>query len=294
MNFIAQNGVARTLKSINLRQGQPSTKVPIATQTASGKTIKFIGFVTDGENIGGNSKWFKTGEENYFWSGNVEMSVDVPLNPPTTSIGYSPITPDHLRSILPRLSATKINEFTDALNSAMQEFSIKTPLRQSAFIAQTAHESIGYSAFIENLNYSADALVRTWPKHFTQETGPLYARQPEKIANRAYSNRIGNGNEASGDGWKYRGRGIIQITGRDNYKSCGIALGLDLIASPELLEQTLHAFRSGAWYWDSRSLNAFADASDFIGITKKINGGTIGLDDRMKYYEKAKTVLGIA
>lgn len=292
MNFIQQNGSAKTLKEINIRRSQPSTKVVIAGQAYLGQIIKFVGFVSDGENIGGNSKWFKTEDGNYFWSGNVEVLPDTSIIPQTLG-EYKNVTEAQLRAIVSSLPVSKISGFTNALNSAMREFLINTPLRQSAFIAQTAHESIGYSALIENLNYSATALVNTWPRRFTTENTTLYARQPEKIANRAYANRMGNRDEASGDGWRYRGRGIIQITGRDNYKACGAALGLDLVMSPELLEQPLHAFRSGAWYWKSRSLNALADAADFVGITRKINGGTLGLDDRMKYYVKAKTILGV-
>ncbi|MEK9207537.1 MAG: glycoside hydrolase family 19 protein, partial [Patescibacteria group bacterium] len=112
--------------------------------------------------------------------------------------------------------------------------------------------------------------------------------------NCVYANRIGNGNETSGDGWRYCGRGIIQITGKDNYKTCGIGLGLDLISSPELLEQPANAFRSGAWFWKSHNLNSLADKGDFLGITRIINGGTIGQEDRERYYIHAKIALGIS
>ncbi|MBI3045969.1 MAG: glycoside hydrolase family 19 protein [Candidatus Harrisonbacteria bacterium] len=175
----------------------------------------------------------------------------------------------------------------------MTEFEINTPIRLAAFIAQTAHESAGYSAFLENLNYSAQALLNTWPNRFTPESAAIYARQPEKIANHVYINRLGNGDEASGDGWRYRGRGVIQTTGRINYKACGAGLGLDLITSPELLEQPLNAFRSAGLYWKSRNCNSFADSDNFTGLTKAINGGLNGLDDRKAYYARAKSVLGI-
>ena len=211
----------------------------------------------------------------------------------TTSEDYKFITSLQFSSIVPSVTLAKVNDLLNALNKAMQEFSINTPIRQCAFIAQTAHESAGYAFLIENLNYSAQALINTWPSRFTAKNAPLYARQQQKIANYVYSNRLGNGNEASGDGWKYRGRGIIQITGKDNYRNCGVDLGLDLVTSPELLEQLEHAFRSGAWFWNSRKLNDLADKEDFVRITKAINGGTIGLEDRMKYYTRAKTALGV-
>jgi putative chitinase len=288
MKFIEQVGRGKTLKDINIRQGQASTAVPVASRAASGQILDFVGFVSDGENVAGNSKWFKTKEGNYFWSGNVEVLPDA-----KTLEEYENVTEAQLCAVVPGIAVSKAAEFTNALNAAMQEFSINTPLRQAAFIAQTAHESMGYSVFVENLNYSAKTLSATWPRRFTTDIAGGYARKPEKIANCAYANRLGNGNETSGDGWRYRGRGVIQVTGRDNYRACGIALGLDLIHSPEVLEQPLTAFRSGAWFWNSRSLNILADKGDFVGITRKINGGTLGLDDRMKYYRKAKATLGI-
>ena len=288
MNFIKKDGSAKALKEFNLRK-YPSTQNTAVRQISVGQTIKFIGFVDDGENIKSNSKWFKTEDGNYFWSGNVEA---VPDQPPATE-DYQPITATQLCAII-SCTPTKANELIGPLNQAMLEFSINTPLRQAAFIAQTAHESIGYTAFRENLNYSADALVRTWPRRFTPKTAQSYARQPEKIANCVYANRIGNGGETSGDGWRYRGRGIIQVTGKNNYKACGTGLGLDLISSPELLEQLTHAFRSGAWFWKSRNLSSLADKRDFLGITKIINGGINGQEDRERYYVRAKTAIGIA
>ncbi len=277
----------KVVKDVNIRQGQPSTTAPIVSKALAGQTIAYTDTVI-GENVQGNTTWYKTPEGDYVWSGNVTILSTTP-----TPIGYTPITSAQLAAIVPIPSA-KLTDFTTSLNAAMQEFSITTPLCQAAFIAQTAHESIGYSAFLENLNYSATALVNTWPTRFTPDTAALYAHQPQKIANHVYSNRNGNGDEASGDGWRYRGRGIIQITFKDNYRACGTALNLDLITSPELLEQSLHAFRSGAWFWNSRNLNALADQGDFVGVTKRINGGTNGLQDRTRYYLLAKGVLGVA
>lgn len=229
----------------------------------------------------------------------VESTVSDPTSPkiPENSSAVETvgiITAEQLKRIISTLSDTRCKEYLPHLLQAMTEFEISTPIRVAAFIAQTAHESAGYSAFLENLNYSAQALLNTWPNRFTLEIATAYARQPEKIANHVYINRLGNGDEASGDGWRYRGRGVIQTTGRVNYKACGTGLGLDLITSPELLEQPLNAFRSAGWYWKSRNCNSFADSDNFIGLTKVINGGLNGLDDRKDYYARAKSVLGIA
>lgn len=204
------------------------------------------------------------------------------------------ISEQQLKQIMPNLSDEKCREYLPYLFQAMDEFEINTPIRIAAFIAQTAHESAEYTSLIENLNYSADALMRVWPSRFTPEKVTSYARQPEKIANCVYANRMDNGDELSGDGWRYRGRGVIQITGRYNYEACGTALKLDLVSKPELLEQPLNTFRSAAWYWASRKLNALADNQDFKGITRGINGGLNGLEDRIKYYNRAKAVLNIS
>ncbi|MDP3779220.1 MAG: glycoside hydrolase family 19 protein [bacterium] len=287
MDFVQGNGTARALRDMNIRGGVPSVRGSIVSHVAAGETIGFAGWVTDGENVSGNAKWFKTEAGTYFWSGNVEVLPEpAPLQQDNMLI-------DQFRLIVPGLALSVASGFLGPLNEAMDEFEINTPLRMAGFIAQTAHESGGYVTFVENLNYSAQSLTRTWPTRFTPIQAAVYARQPERIANRAYANRNGNGNEASGDGWKYRGRGVIQITFRANYEACGIALGVDLAEHPELLESPRYAFRSGAWFWNSRHLNALADADDFVAITKKINGGINGLPDRQMYYRRAKTALGI-
>ena len=203
------------------------------------------------------------------------------------------ITVEQLKQIVPTLQDSKCREYLLCLLQIMNEFSINTPLRVAAFIAQTAHESSGYTTFIENLNYSAQRLLQVFPHKFTQAIAINYDRQSQKIANYIYANKIGNGDEASDDGWRYKGRGVIQVTGRSNYKACGTELGLDLIAFPELLEQPLNAFRSAGWYWKSRNCNALADSTDFIELTRAINGGLNGLDDRKAYYGRAKSVFGI-
>ncbi len=201
------------------------------------------------------------------------------------------ITPAQLRSIIPTLTSAKAAQYVPALLQTMQEFEINTKQRVAAFIAQTAHESGGYSAFVENLNYSASALSKTWPTRFPASIATQYAFKPEKIANRAYANRLGNGSEVGGDGWRYRGRGVIQITGRTNYELCGQGLNLPLILSPELLENILYAFRSAGWYWKNNNCNSYVDKGDFVGLTKVINGGTNGLKDREAYYARALKAL---
>jgi putative chitinase len=200
------------------------------------------------------------------------------------------VTPTQLQAIVPTLSASRATELCVPLVATFQEFGLSTVARRAAFIAQAAHESTGFSTFIENLNYSAGALNRVWPSRFPLAIAAQYARQPERIANRAYANRIGNGDEASGDGWRYRGRGVFQLTGKANYAACGAALRLDLIGHPELLEQPMNAFRSAGWFWNSKVLSPLADMGAFNEITRRINGGYNGLADRLRYWEAAKRV----
>lgn len=200
------------------------------------------------------------------------------------------LTVDTLIRILP-LSRPYAGRYVNELNMAMAEFQITGRVRQASFIAQIGHESAQLSRVSENLNYGAPGLLSTFRRHFSPADAQTYARQPERIANRAYANRNGNGNEASGDGWKYRGRGLIQITGRSNYAACGLALGLDLINHPELLELPLNACRSAAWFWYAAGLNAAADAGDQLYITKRINGGTNGLHERLAFFEAGSKVI---
>lgn len=178
------------------------------------------------------------------------------------------------------------------LETAMAEFGINTPKRQAAFLAQCGHESGGLRTVEENLNYSAEALLRVFPKYFTAEQAASYARKPERIANRVYANRMGNGPEASGDGWKYRGKGPIQLTGKVNHQLCGQDLKLDLIQNPNLLLVTEVGARSACWFWEKNNLNRFADTGDFKGLTRAINGGYIGLEHRMELWAAAKVALG--
>jgi putative chitinase len=201
------------------------------------------------------------------------------------------ISLEQVRRILPTCPRTTLEVRHPHLLRALEEVAITTPLRVAAFIAQAAHESAGYTRTVENLNYSAAGLLATWPTRFTQKTAQAYARRPERIANYVYANRHGNGDEASGDGWKYRGRGDIQITFRDNYRACGEALGVDLVAAPELLQLPEYAPRSAAWFWSTRDLNRLADRGLFKDITRRINGGLTGYADRLLYYTRALNVL---
>ncbi len=203
-----------------------------------------------------------------------------------------------LLEIFPPAAATPVGlnelvwQLSIALNSLVDDFGHNTLYRQAAFLAQTGHESANFTAVKENLNYSQQALRRVFGKYFpTDELAAQYARQPEKIANRVYANRMGNGNEASGDGWKYRGRGLIQLTGKNNYVACGADLNRDLVSDPTWLETAAGAVDSALWYWNKNSLNTYADAEDIRGMTKRINGGYHGLDDRIAKYEKAKQAL---
>jgi putative chitinase len=178
----------------------------------------------------------------------------------------------------------------EPLTAAFTRFEINTPERQAAFIGQCAHESANFKTLQENLNYSAKGLNATWPSRFPSEAeAQPYHRQPEKIANKVYSGRMGNLED--GDGWKYRGRGLIQLTGKDNYRLASDALGVDFIADPDLVLTKEYAALTAAWYWNKRGLNKEADAKDFTGMTKKINGGVIGLADRVAHINTALGVL---
>lgn len=204
-------------------------------------------------------------------------------------------TSDSLALIMPDAKPYNITKYLKALNSEIQKFHINTPLRASHFIAQLAHESGSLKYNAENLNYSAKALRLVFSKYFlTEEQAQEYAHKPEKIANRVYANRMKNGNEESGEGWKFRGRGLIQLTGKDNYQKCGLALKIDLIRNPDLIADDPYAAVAAAgWFWDKRSLNNYADKDDIKTITRRINGGYNGLKDREKYLANAKKVIGL-
>lgn len=202
------------------------------------------------------------------------------------------ITAQQLKEMFPAANIDDLNEVAPALSSAMDEFDINTPKRQAMFLAQCAHESGNFSRITENLMYRAETLTKVFPKYFKSLTeAQAFEKQPEKIANKVYGGRMGNGDEASGDGYRYRGRGLIQLTGKNNYDACGKALNVDLHGQPDYLETAEGASRSAAWFWGTNGLNKLADAGDILGCTKKINGGTIGLEDRKKHYEHALKVI---
>ena len=190
-----------------------------------------------------------------------------------------------------KLDLAHAEALIDGINAAIVEAELNTPHRLAAFIGQTGEESGGFKFFVENLNYKAESLLRTWPTHFNEENVNEYAHNPEKIANRAYANRGGNGDEESGDGWAYRGRGAIQITFKDNYEACSRDLGVDFISNPDALETPEGALASAAWYWKKHKLNHYVDNNDFTGLTKTINGGTLGLSGRMDRFNHAMSVL---
>lgn len=195
-------------------------------------------------------------------------------------------TEDKLAHIIPN-AAYGVDVWYSELYDLLPVFEITSVARVASFVAQTAHESGGYRSLIENLNYSGDALCRVWPRHFNEENKEEYHRNPEKIANRAYRNRMGNGDEDTGEGWLYRGRGLIQLTGKNNYSKFSEYAGIDVEDAPGYIETPRGAVHSACWYWYSNDLNTYADAGDFVGMTKRINGGTIGLDDRIKHYNEA-------
>lgn len=185
-------------------------------------------------------------------------------------------------------------QWVDAMNNVFPKYEITTAKRIASFISQCGHESAGWSVFIENLNYSERSLNSLFGKYFYKagRDASKYARQPEKIANIVYANRMGNGNEASGDGWRYRGRGPIQLTGKNNYIYFSHNMEVDAINNPDLLVNDPEiSLMSAIWYWNNNNLNVYADKGDIRSMTKKINGGYIGLSDRLEHYDSALAVL---
>ena len=184
-------------------------------------------------------------------------------------------------------------EWVDALNETFSRFNLTTNNQKAMFIGQCSHECGNFRILEENLNYRAATLMKLWPKRFpTQEIANAYDRNPKKIANMVYSSRMGNRDESSGDGYRFRGRGCIQLTGHANYFHASKALGVDFVADPDLVATPRFAALSGGWFWATHNCNAPADALDYTKVTKIINGGTIGLDDRIKHVQHALAVLG--
>jgi putative chitinase len=204
------------------------------------------------------------------------------------------LTLQQLKQLLPR--NPYVDHWHSALAQLLPDYEINSPQRIAAFIAQCAHESGGFTALKENLNYKPATLRKIFPKYFPDDAiANEYCSRPNKqeaIANRVYANRMGNGDEASGDGWKYAGKGLIQLTGKQNYTWFAASLKITVEEASEYLLTFEGAAQSACWFWETNNLNQWADKGDIITLTKRINGGTIGLEDRIKHYEHALHVLG--
>lgn len=201
------------------------------------------------------------------------------------------VTVEQLQAIAPGTPRAKLEAAVGPLNDAMEKNGINTKGRAAAFLAQAAHESGGFNATSENLNYSAKGLEATWPKRFDAESAAEYARKPEAIANHVYGGRMGNGDEASGDGWTYRGGGYIQTTGKNNYTSYGASQGMTASEAAAYVRTPEGAADSAGYYWSQNNLNSYADKGDIKGMTQVINGGQKGYDDRVDRYEAGLEVL---
>lgn len=202
------------------------------------------------------------------------------------------ITPAVLASIS-SAGSVRLAQYIAPLNAAMSQFLINTSARAAMFLAEVACESNGFRCVEEDLDYSASELLATFKKHFEPAEIAEYGRKPEAIANRVYANRMGNGDEASGDGWRYHGRGLLQLTGRKNYSACMYGIGVALLDRPELLALPVNAALSSAWFWHTNDLNHLADAGQFTKITEVINGGQNGVKQRLQYWRRAKAALGV-
>lgn len=204
------------------------------------------------------------------------------------------LTKAQLAQLLP--NNPYIDHWFDALSKLLPDYSINTPQRIAAFMAQCAHESGGFTALKENLNYKPATLRKIFAKYFPDDASANdYCSRPNKqeaIANKVYANRMGNGDEASGDGYRYCGRGLLQLTGKDNYSWFAASLSITPEEAAEYLQTFEGAAQSACWFWETNNLNQFADQGDILTLTKRINGGTIGLDDRIKHYEHALHVMG--
>jgi len=199
-------------------------------------------------------------------------------------------TPDQLAQIIP--NNPYVAEWYDAVSRILPDYEISTVPRVAAFLAQCAHESANFTALKENLNYTAASLTRVWPSRFPPAIAEQYAHNQEMIANRAYCDRMGNGPEESGDGWRYAGKGLIQLTGKDNYTRFAESIETPVEQLPEYLGTFEGAVQSACWFWEINGLNQFADAGDILTLTKRINGGTIGLEERTQHYQYAIQILG--
>ena len=200
-------------------------------------------------------------------------------------------TKEQLKDMIPK--NPYVDQWFDALSEILPEYEITTPQRVAAFLAQCAHESGGFVFLKENLNYKAASLRRVFPKYFPDDAiAAQYAGKGEMIANRVYANRMGNGDEASGDGFRYCGRGLIQLTGKNNYTFFAGSLDIPVEEASEYLQTFEGAVQSACFFWEQNKLNQWADAGDILTLTKRINGGTIGLEDRQKHYQHALHIFG--
>jgi putative chitinase len=205
------------------------------------------------------------------------------------------LTKEQLKQLLPK--NPYIDYWHNALSQLFPDYDINTEKRIAAFVAQCAHESAGFTVLKENLNYRWQTLRKLFPKYFpTDALAQEYASKPNKqeaIANRIYANRMGNGPEESGDGFRYSGKGLIQLTGKDNYFWFSQSIGISVEEAAEYMLTFEGAAQSACWFWETNKLNQWADKGDILTLTKRINGGTIGLEDRIKHYEHALHVLGV-
>jgi putative chitinase len=200
-----------------------------------------------------------------------------------------PVTPEALKRIIRTIGPATAIDAAAALNKIMPRFGIETLQDQGSFIAQALHESLGFTRMVENLNYTADALRKIWPKRFTPEQAAMYGRidslgkpaNQQMIANVAYANRMGNGSVESGDGWRFRGRGPGQLTGASNYRLCGKALGLDLAASPDQVAQLEIGLMAFAWFWQTNGLSELSNRGQYALVSQRVNGGDLGLQSRL-------------
>ena len=200
-------------------------------------------------------------------------------------------TKQQLKEMIPK--NPYVDQWFEAISEILPEYEITTPQRVAAFLAQCAHESGGFVFLKENLNYKAASLRRVFPKYFPDDAiAAQYAGKGEMIANRVYANRMGNGDEASGDGWRYCGRGLIQLTGKNNYTFFAGSLDIPVEEASEYLQTFEGAVQSACFFWEQNKLNQWADKGDILTLTKRINGGTIGLEDRIKHYEHALHIFG--
>jgi putative chitinase len=205
----------------------------------------------------------------------------------------SRVTLQLLQQICPRTKAAVLNRYVEPLNKVGEHFGLfDNPKRMAAFLAQVAHESGSFNFTKEGLSYSAASLNKVFHKYFpTLASAKAYERKPAKIASKVYANRMGNGTEASGDGYKFCGRGLIQLTGKNNYTKFAASIGKTLDETVAYLETSEGAVASAAWFWDANKLSVYADKGDFVGLTRRINGGTIGLADRQHHYQIALKAL---